>query len=72
MSRVGRCIDNAPMEGFWGLMKREMYYGRKFRDREELLKAMKDYIRYYNGKRIQRKLDRLTPLEFHNAYLLVA
>lgn len=72
MSRVGRCIDNAPMEGFWGLMKREMYYGRRFRDREELLKAMKDYIRYYNGKRIQRKLDRLTPLEFHNAYLLVA
>lgn len=26
MSRVGCCIDNGPMEGFWGLMKREMYY----------------------------------------------
>ena len=28
MSRVARCIDNGPMEGFWGLMKREMYYGK--------------------------------------------
>ena len=26
MSRVARCIDNGPMEGFWGVMKREMYY----------------------------------------------
>lgn len=30
MSRVGRCIDNGPMERFWGTMKREMYYGRKY------------------------------------------
>ena len=29
MSRVGRCIDNGSMEGFWGIMKREMYYGKK-------------------------------------------
>lgn len=26
MSCVARCIDNGPMEGFCGLMKREMYY----------------------------------------------
>ena len=26
MSRVGRCIDNGPMEGFWGILKSEMYY----------------------------------------------
>ena len=32
MSRVGRCIDNGPMEGFWGLMKREMYYGKKYKN----------------------------------------
>ena len=28
MSRVGRCIDNGPMEGFWGILKSEMYYLR--------------------------------------------
>ena len=30
MSRVGRCIDNGPMEGFWGILKRERYYGKRF------------------------------------------
>ncbi len=29
MSRVGKCIDNGPMEGFWGILKRERYYGRE-------------------------------------------
>lgn len=28
MSRVGKCIDNGPMEGFWGILKCEMYYLR--------------------------------------------
>ena len=36
MSRVALCIDNGPMEGFWGVMKREMYYTRKFRTKEDL------------------------------------
>ena len=26
MSRVSRCIDNGPMEGFWGIIKSEMHY----------------------------------------------
>ena len=26
MSRVGKCIDNGPMEAFWGILKSEMYY----------------------------------------------
>ena len=30
MSRVAHCIDNVPMEGFWGILKRERYYGRRF------------------------------------------
>lgn len=28
MSRVVRCIDNGPMEGFWGIMKCEIYCGK--------------------------------------------
>ena len=54
MSRVGRCIDNGPMEGFWGIMKREMYYGRKYKTKEALIKAIEDYIDYYTNKRVQR------------------
>ncbi len=33
MSRVAHCIDNGPMEGFWGILKREMYYKQRFNDR---------------------------------------
>jgi len=36
MSRVAHCIDNGPMEGFWGILKRERYYGKRFTDREVL------------------------------------
>ena len=35
MSRVAHCTDNGVMEGFWGILKREMYYGKKFESREE-------------------------------------
>jgi putative transposase len=72
MSRVAHCIDNGPMEGFWGIMKREMYYGRKFRTREELVKAINEYMDYYTNIRVQRNLGVLTPKEFHEKMLLQA
>ena len=69
MSRVARCIDNGPMEGFWGLMKREMYYGKKYKTKEELMLAIEKYMDYYTNKRVQRNLGVLTPLEFHEQKL---
>ena len=30
MSRVSRCIDNGPMEAFWGMLKSEMYFYKNF------------------------------------------
>lgn len=68
MSRVGRCIDNGPMEGFWGILKSEMYYLRKFTSKDELLSAIDEYITYYNTKRYQLKLRCMSPMEFHNAF----
>lgn len=65
MSRVAHCTDNGPMEGFWGIMKREMYYGRKFKNKEELLLAIEEYMVYYTTKRVQRNLNVMTPIEFH-------
>lgn len=65
MSRVGRCIDNGPMEGFWGLLKSEMYYLRKFTDEQELISAIEHYIYFYNTKRYQKRLHCMTPMEFH-------
>lgn len=72
MSRVAHCIDNGPMEGFWGIMKREMYYGRKFSTKEELIQAIKDYMDYYTNKRVQRNLGILTPIEYHKKLLEAA
>ena len=46
MSRVAHCTDNGPMEGFWGILKREMYYKKKFHSREELVSAIVEYIDY--------------------------
>ncbi len=67
MSRVGRCIDNGPMEGFWGILKSEMYYLRKFTDVQELTTAIENYIHFYNTKRYQKRLHCMTPMEFYAA-----
>lgn len=72
MSRVGKCLDNGPMEGFWGILKRERYYGRKFTSRSDLVSMIDNYISYYNNKRVQRNLGVLTPFEKHALYILKA
>ena len=72
MSRVAKCIDNGPMEGFWGILKRECYYGKRFTSREALVNMISEYIEYYNNKRLQRKLGVLTPMAKHNNYLMAA
>ena len=64
MSRVGRCIDNGPMEAFWGTIKAEMYYLRNFPDYTSLKTAIEKYIAFYNSNRYQEKLGGLAPLEF--------
>ena len=68
MSRVGRCIDNGPMEGFWGMLKSEMYYLRRFTDRDDLIQAIESYIYFYNNSRYQKRLHCMTPMEFHYTY----
>ena len=66
MSRVGRCIDNGPMEAFWGTLKSEMYYLRKFSTFEELEQAIDEYIKFYNTKRLQKKLKGMAPVEYRS------
>ena len=66
MSRVGRCIDNGPIEAFWGTLKCEKYYLHKYDSYEELKVAIDDYIYFYNHYRYQKRLNGLSPLEFRN------
>ena len=63
MSRVGHCIDNGPTEGFWGIIKSEMYAMYEIKDEESLKFAIKDYLRFYAEERIQERYDCKTPLE---------
>ncbi len=72
MSRVAHCIDNGPMEGFWGILKREIYYGKRFSEKGTLIATIESYINYYNTERIQRGLHLMTPNEYHNQYLVAA
>ena len=71
MSRKGNCLDNSPMENFFGKMKNEMFYGHEyeFKTLEHLQKAMEEYIEYYNNERIQVKLKGLTPCQARNQSL---
>lgn len=69
MSRVGCCIDNGPTEGFWGIIKAEMYYISEFNNEEELRHAIEEYIDYYNNYRYQERFDNLAPIEVRKAAL---
>ena len=64
MSRVGKCIDNGPMEGFFGTLKTEMFYGKEFNSLEELKEKIVNYIKFYNNDRFQKKLNCMAPLEY--------
>ncbi|WP_370865986.1 IS3 family transposase, partial [Megasphaera massiliensis] len=44
----------------------------RFTDRETLIKAIEEYIEYYNTKRLQRNLGVVTPMEKHASYWLAA
>ena len=69
MSRVGHCIDNGPIEGFWGIIKSEMYQMYEISDEASLRYAIKDYIRFYCQERPQSRYDCKTPLEVRNVAL---
>ena len=69
MSRVGHCIDNGPTEGFWGIVKSEMYYLRKFNSEEELRNAIEEFTRYYNEGRYQARFGFKAPAEIRTEAL---
>lgn len=72
MSRKGNCYDNSPMENFFGIIKREMFYGHEyeFTSLAQLEIAINEYIEYYNNNRITTKLKGLTPVQYRNQSLM--
>lgn len=71
MSRRGNCWDNAPQESFFGHMKDEVDF-KSFQTFDEVLKAIDDYIEYYNNYRYQWNLKKMTPKQYRNHLLLAS
>ena len=64
MSRKGNCYDNAPMESFWGKLKQEWLYGRRFKTRTEAKLAVFEYIEvFYNRQRIHSSIGYRVPMD---------
>jgi transposase InsO family protein/transposase-like protein len=69
MSRKGCSPDNAACEGFFGRLKTELFYPRKWEGItiEEFMKIVDSYIHWYNEKRIKISLDSLSPIEYRES-----
>lgn len=68
MSRKGNCLDNSVMENFFGLLKSELLYLKKFKSVEDFKEELKRYLHYYNFDRIKLKLNGMSPVQYrvHN------
>lgn len=69
MSRKGNCYDNACIESFHGILKRELIYLNRFKTRAEALHALFEYIEvFYNRKRIHSTIGYLSPIEYERKF----
>lgn len=64
MSRKATCLDNAQMESFFHIMKAETVSAHDYQTQEELERAMREWIKYYNKSRIKEKLGGLSPIDY--------
>ena len=68
MSRKANCIDNAPVESFFGHLKDDVDY-RDCVTFEELYQLIENYIKYYNHERAQWDRNKMTPVEYRDHLL---
>ena len=69
MSRKGNCFDNAPMESFWGTLKQELVHHRRYRNRQEAIQDITEYIEiFYNRQRRQARLGFLSPVAYEQKF----
>ena len=68
MSRKGNCLDNAPIESFFGHLKDDVDY-RDCRSFEELKVLITNYMYNYNNTRYQWNLKKMAPVQYRNHLL---
>jgi putative transposase len=70
MSGAGNCYDNAVVESWFGLLKRERVHRRHYRTRQEARQDIFDYIeRFYNRRRPHGSAGRMSPLQYEESTL---
>jgi len=68
MSRKGNCIDNAPMESFFGHLKDDINC-KDAKTFNELNDIISEYMGYYNKERYQWGIKKMTPVDYRNHLL---
>ncbi len=68
MSRKGNCLDNAIIENFFGILKSELFYLKKYNSIDQLKKEINQYIYYYNNERIKSNLNKMSPIKYRAQY----
>lgn len=69
MSGKGNCYDNACIESFHSVLKKEFVYCTKFHTKAQAQQEMFEYIElFYNRKRIHGSLGYMSPNQFESLY----
>ena len=68
MSRKGNCLDNAIIENFFGILKSELFYLKKYNSIDQLKNEIDEYIKYYNNERIKSNLNKMSPIKYRTHY----
>lgn len=64
MNRPGRMTDNAFMESFFHSMKSDVIHGREFYSERQLRDVIRNYMPFYNEKRLHSGLNHLPPAKY--------
>ncbi len=64
MSPKGNSCDNASTESSWGSLKRARVHGKNLDTKERVKSEVKDWLSYYDTKRLHSSLNYLSPMQF--------
>lgn len=69
MSQKGCSPDNSACEGFFGVIKNAIFYGRDWKgiSIDEFISFLNDYLHWFREKRIKQKLGYKSPIQYRES-----